>query len=494
MLAVFVLYMVATVSIAWWYSRGPRTHKEFVLGGGRFGGTALALSERATGESAWLLLGLTGHAYGEGLSTIWVALGCVIGILFIWMVMAGRLRQQTEETGAMTVSSLLARRFPGAERPIGLLSALIVIFFFLLYISAQFSGSGKVLQETFGLDPFWGIVIASVVVTVYCGLGGFIAVVVTDVFQAILMIFTLVAFPVIAVFVAATHDLQIIGALREAGPGYLSLTRGMTGSSAVILVLSGLSWALGYTGQPQLLTRMMAIRNEADVKRAISVAAVWTLLAYTGAILIGVLGVAFVRGGLLGGASTALAADAEKILPAMVVTLVNPILAGVLLSGVVSAMMSTASSEVTVSSASFTEDVFSNLRKKAASPKGMLYLNQAATLAVGAVAIVLALTMRDTVYSLVSYAWSGIGSSFGPALILLLFWKRLSRAGVYASLVTGTVATVVWKNLFEQPTGVSERLASYVLSFAMAVLFSLLFPEKRPAGGEPSAAAARQAG
>jgi sodium/proline symporter len=317
---------------------------------------------------------------------------------------------------------------------------------------------------------------------------------VTDVFQAILMIFTLVAFPVIAVFVAATHDLQIIGALREAGPGYLSLTRGMTGSSAVILVLSGLSWALGYTGQPQLLTRMMAIRNEADVKRAISVAAVWTLLAYTGAILIGVLGVAFVRGGLLGGASTALAADAEKILPAMVVTLVNPILAGVLLSGVVSAMMSTASSEVTVSSASFTEDVFSNLRKKAASPKGMLYLNQAATLAVGAVAIVLALTMRDTVYSLVSYAWSGIGSSFGPALILLLFWKRLSRAGVYASLVTGTVATVVWKNLFEQPTGVSERLASYVLSFAMAVLFSLLFPEKRPAGGEPSAAAARQAG
>ncbi|MCL4808500.1 MAG: sodium/proline symporter, partial [Thermoanaerobaculia bacterium] len=140
MLAVFVLYMVATVSIAWWYSRGPRTHKEFVLGGGRFGGTALALSERATGESAWLLLGLTGHAYAEGLSTIWVALGCVLGILFIWMVMAGRLRQATEDSGAMTVSSLLARRFPGSEKSIGMLSAVILIFFFLLYIAAQFSG------------------------------------------------------------------------------------------------------------------------------------------------------------------------------------------------------------------------------------------------------------------------------------------------------------------------------------------------------------------
>lgn len=482
MLAVFVLYMVATVSLAWWYSRGARTHQEFVLGGGRFGGTALALSERATGESAWLLLGLTGHAYAEGLSTIWVALGCVLGILFIWMVMAGRLRQATEDSGAMTVSSLLARRFPGSEKSIGMLSAVILVFFFLLYIAAQFSGSGKVLQETFGLDPFWGIVIASVVVTVYCGMGGFIAVVVTDVLQALLMIFTLVAFPVIALFVAASHDVSVAAALREAGPSYLSLTRGLTGSSAVILVLSGLSWALGYTGQPQLLTRMMAIRHEGEVKRAISVATVWTLLAYTGAILIGVLGVPFVKGGLLGASASALAADAEKILPAMVVTLVSPILAGVLLSGVVSAMMSTASSEVTVSSASFTEDIFTNLRKKATSPKGMLYLNQAVTVAVGAVAIVLALTMRDTVYSLVSYAWSGIGSSFGPALVLLLFWKKLSRAGVFASLITGTVSTVVWKTFFEQPTGVSERLASYVISFGMAVLLSLLFPEKPAAG------------
>lgn len=385
----------------------------------------------------------------------------------------------------MTVSSLLARRFPGAEKPIALLSAGIVIFFFMLYIAAQFSGSGKVLQETFGLDPLWGILIASVVVTIYCGLGGFIAVVVTDVFQAILMIFTLVAFPVIALVMAGERGLDLAAAFAAAGPQYLSLTGGKTGAAAAILVLSGLSWALGYTGQPQLLTRMMAIRSEKDVKTAVRVATVWTLFAYAGAILIGMIGVAFVRGGIVGGGVEKLA-DAEKILPAMVTTLVAPILAGVLLSGVISAMMSTASSEVTVSSASFSEDVVANLRRKAATPKGMLALNQAATVAVGAIAIVLALTMRDTVYSLVSYAWSGIGSSFGPALMLLLFWKKLSRAGVFASLVTGTVATVVWKTFLEAPTGVSERLASYLIALAMAVLFSLLFPEKRaeaaPAG------------
>ena len=485
MIAVFVLYMVATVSLAFWYSRGARSHREFVLGGGRFGGTALALSERATGESAWLLLGLTGHAYADGLSTIWVALGCVTGILFIWIVMARRLRDETERTGAMTVSSLLARRFPGSEKPIALLSAGIVIFFFMLYIAAQFSGSGKVLQETFGLDPLWGILIASVVVTIYCGLGGFIAVVVTDVFQAILMIFTLVAFPVIALVIAGERGLDLAAAFAAAGPEYLSLTGGKSGAAAAILVLSGLSWALGYTGQPQLLTRMMAIRSGKDVKTAVRVATVWTLFAYVGAILIGMLGVAFVRGGIVGGGVERLA-DAEKILPAMVTMLVAPILAGVLLSGVISAMMSTAASEVTVSSASFSEDVVGSLRRASMTPKGKLYLNQVATLAVGAIAIVLALTMRDTVYSLVSYAWSGIGSSFGPALMLLLFWKRLSRAGVFASLVTGTVATVVWKTFLEAPTGVSERLASYLIALAMAVLFSLLFPEKRaeaaPAG------------
>jgi len=479
MIAVFIAYLVFTMGIAWWYSRGGKTHEGFVLGQKKFSGTALALSERATGESAWLLLGLTGHAYSEGLSAMWVALGCVIGIIFIWFVMAGRLHDETERTGSLTISSLIAKKIPGSERSIAMLSAMIVVFFFVFYIAAQFSGAGKVLNKTFGFDPFWGIIISSVVVTFYCVMGGFIAVVVTDVFQSILMIFTLVVFPIIAVLVAGSHDIHLIQSIQEAGPDYLSLTRGMSGSAAVILVLSGLSWALGYTGQPQLLTRMMAIRDHRGVHTAKWVATVWTLLAYIGAILIGLFGIAFVHGGLLGPDVSKISQDAEKILPVMVVALVNPLLAGVLLSGVISAMMSTASSELTVSSASITEDIYSNFRKKQDSPKKLLYLNQGMTLIVGAVAIVLAFTMQDTVYGLVSYAWSGIGSSFGPALLLLLFWKRFSRAGIFASLISGTVSTVIWKNFFEAQTGISERLASFIFSFLMAVLFSLMIPEKK---------------
>lgn len=479
MLIVFILYLVLTIFIAWWYSRGGKTTEGFVLGRKRFGGTALALSERATGESAWLLLGLTGHAYAEGISTIWVALGCITGILFIWFVMAGRLQKKTEETGAMTISGLIARSFPGSEKKIGLMSAAIVVMFFLFYIAAQFSGSGKVLHKTFGLDPFWGIIIGSVVVTMYCMMGGFIAVVVTDIFQSVLMIITLVVFPVIALFIASRYNINLMEAIEQADPVHLSLTQGKTGHTAVLLILSGLSWALGYTGQPQLLTRMMAIRNQREVKTARNVAMIWTFLAYTGAILIGLFGIGFVSSGYLAGEVQPLEEDAEKILPLMVMMFVHPILAGFLLSGVISAMMSTASAELTVSSASITEDIFSRFRSwVASSDRRKLIVNQIVTMLVGVVAIVLAITMSETVYGLVSYAWSGIGSSFGPVLLLLLFWKRFSRAGVYASLITGTVSTVIWKHFLEPSTGVSERLTSFIAAFVMAVLFSTIFPEK----------------
>jgi sodium/proline symporter len=224
---------------------------------------------------------------------------------------------------------------------------------------------------------------------------------------------------------------------------------------------------------------MMAIRNQREVKSARNVAMVWTILAYTGAVLIGLFGIGFLNSGFFAADASKLTEDAEKILPVMVVLFVNPILAGVLLSGVISAMMSTASSELTVSSASITEDILGKMGKMPQDNRKKLVVNQLMTLAVGVVAIILALTMTETVYGLVSYAWSGIGSSFGPALLLLLFWKKVSRAGIYASLVTGTVATVLWKQLLEPSTGISERLASFVIAFLLAVLFSLWFPEKK---------------
>jgi len=478
MIAVFIAYIVILIGIVAYSARRSKTNVDFVLGGKKISGFSLALSERATGESAWLLLGLTGHAYAEGLAAIWVALGCVTGIFFLWIFMAEPLQKLTEKTGALTVPGLFSAKFKGTQRSFGILSSLIIIFFFVLYIAAQFSGAGKIFNDTFSINPFWGMVIGSSLVTLYTMLGGFITVVATDAFQAVLMVITCVVLPIVALGIAAANSINISEAIANASytvPLNIESVKQATGG---LLILNGLSWAFGYTGQPQLLTRMMAMRNKKETQQSRWLAIIWTLLAYTGAFMIGIIGYRLVQAGLFGDAASSVASDAEKIMPLMVMTLLNPILAGILLSGAVSAMMSTASSQLMVVSSSMTEDFYLHVAKKKISERRMLSLNKILTLAVGVVGFVLAITMEDTVYGLVSYAWSGIGASFGPAIILLLFWKKLSRAGVFAGLITGTVSAVIWKTWLVDITGVSERLASYLLAFSLAVIFSLILPEQ----------------
>jgi sodium/proline symporter len=482
MIVIFILYLAILLAITAFTARMSKSSSDFISGGKRIGGVAMALSERATGESAWLILGLTGEAFLIGIQAVWFALGCVIGILFIWFVMGNRLRQEAESSGALTVTSMIARKFPGAEKAIGMISSLIIIFFLLFYITAQFYGGGKVLFDTFGIPQTWGIVIGSLVVVAYCMLGGFITVVATDVFQAVLMIVSLIVMPLILLFIISANHLPVGASLQQAGAHYLSATGGKTGMAAVLLVVSGMSWALGYTGQPQLLTRMMLIRNERDYGRAKWVAGSWTLFAYAGALLIGFLGMVFVKGGLVGADAVSRLSAAgghELVFPVLVNTFMPLVIAGFLLSGAVSAMMSTASAEIILCSSAITEDLHGNFAKKRMARNKALWFNRFVTLLVGLAAFFLALNPGDSIFKMVSYAWSGIGSSFGPALLLVLFWKRVSRAGVIASLLSGTIGTIVWKEFFEKPTAVSERLTSFLFAFAMAVLFSLLFPEKR---------------
>jgi len=487
MIAVFIAYLVILIGIVAWSARRSKTNNDFVLGGNKISGFSLALSERATGESAWLLLGLTGLAYSEGMAAIWVAIGCVSGILFLWTFLAEPLQKLTEQSGALTVPGLFSKRFIGTNRSFGILSSLIIIFFFILYIAAQFSGAGKIFNDTFNIDPFWGMVIGSLLVTVYTMLGGFITVVATDAFQAILMVVTCVVLPIIALQIAATYNISIAETIQQASYTVQLNAGTVKQASGWLMILNGLSWAFGYTGQPQLLVRMMAMRSKKETRQSRWVAVLWTFLAYIGAFMIGIVGYKLVQAGALGDAAAIVATDSEKIMPVMVMTLLNPILAGILLSGAVSAMMSTASSQLMVVSSSMTEDFYVHVAKRKLEEKRMLLLNKILTLVVGLVGFLLAITMEDTVYGLVSYAWSGIGASFGPAIVLLIFWKKLSRAGVFASLLTGTLSAVIWKTWLLEPTGISERLASYLLAFTMAVVFSYLFPEASPSpskGGE----------
>lgn len=475
MTIIFILYLVLLIVIVAFSARRSKTNADFVIGGNQLSGYSLALSERATGESAWLLLGLTGHAFAEGMASVWVALGCVLGVFFIWYFMAHPIRRYTAKHGAMTVPGLFMKRFPGNDRAISLLTSLIVVFFFMLYIASQFAGAGKIFNNTFNIDPFWGMVLGAGLVTVYTMLGGFITVVATDAFQAILMVITCVVLPIVAYVVIVQNGIDLT-LLTRLPSEYLE--HGGKSMFSFLLILNGLSWAFGYSGQPQLLTRLMALRSERETREGRRVAVIWTTLSYGGAFAIGLLGYVLAKNGLLGGVMEVLLNDAEKIMPTMVIVLLNPLLAGILLSGAVSAMMSSASSQLMVASTAIGEDVINSYSKKEMVQDRKLLLNKMLILIVGACAFIFAISLEETVYSLVSYAWSGIGSSFGPAVILLLFWKRFSLAGFYGSMIGGTVSSIVWKTLLSGSSGVSERLSSFIIAFALAVICSLLWPTK----------------
>ncbi len=217
MTVVFISYLVLLIIIVAYSARLSKTNEDFVLGGKKLSGYSLALSERATGESAWLLLGLTGHAYAEGMASVWVAIGCVTGVLVIWFFLSGPIQRYTDRSRALTVPQLFIKRFPGNDRKISMVTSLIIIFFFMLYIASQFSGAGKIFNNTFGIDPFWGMVLGAGLVTVYTMLGGFITVVATDAFQAVLMVITSVVLPVVALYVASAHGVDLSGMAHSHG-------------------------------------------------------------------------------------------------------------------------------------------------------------------------------------------------------------------------------------------------------------------------------------
>ncbi|MGQ1786646.1 MULTISPECIES: sodium/proline symporter [unclassified Saccharicrinis] len=474
MTLVFILYLILLIGIVAWSSNKSKTNTDFVIGGNKLSGYSLALSERATGESAWLLLGLTGHAYAEGITSVWVAIGCMLGIFFLWIFMANPLQRVQQKYGAVTVSALFVNKFPKHTRPITIVTSTVIIFFFMLYIASQFSGAGKIFNNTFGIDPLWGMILGSLLVTFYTMLGGFITVVATDAFQAILMVVTCVVLPIIAYFVAVNNGIDL-SSIVSTVPDEIGNADHKSVFS-FLLILNGLSWSVGYTGQPQLLTRLMALRNDRETKQARVVAVIWTMLAYVGAFAIGLIGYKLVQSGVLGDVALTLALDAEKIMPTLVMLLLNPLLAGVLLSGAVSAMMSTASSQLMVASTAVSEDLIESSRKHHFSEKRKLQINKILIVVVGLFAFALAILMKETVYGLVSYAWSGIGASFGPAILLLLFWRRFSVAGLYGSLLGGSISTIIWKTWLADITGISERLVSYLVAFSLAVILSYLIP------------------
>ena len=469
----FVLYLVLILGIGIYFARKKMSQADFHLGGKKIPGWALALSERATGESAWCLLGLTGFAFAAGLSSVWIAVGCVVGISVSWLWLAKEFRRERDKYDTLTLPDYLATKYARQDKFIRWFSSIIIIFFFVLYVAAQFSGGGKTLNITFGIPVTWGIIISAVVVILYAMAGGFFSVVWTDVLQAILMIVTLVVTPIVALIFIGRGNLSIASALSAAGGGLDSWTGGAVGFAAGTLIFNNFSWFFGYLGgQPQLDARWMAMRSDRDVKVGAAIAITWTVLAYAGAITLGIAAITLFGTGAV--------SDPEQILPFMLLKLMPPWLAGILLAGAVAAMMSTADSQLLIATSSISEDIIHKSLRRNLDDRKLVFISRIVILVVGLIALVMAFTSKSLIYTVVGWAWAGIGCSFAPAVILSFFWKRFSGPGVIASLVSGFMTTVVWMT-----TGLdavfTARAATFIVASVCAVVVTLMF---RQSAGE----------
>jgi sodium/proline symporter len=475
----FVVYLATILvvgTIAW---RRTQSQAGFILGDRKLGPWVIAFSERASGESAWLLVGLPGAALALGFIELWTAIGCTTGILVSWTFVAPRLREYVGRTDSLTLPDFFRQRYPETHEAIRIVASLVITFFFVFYVASQFTAAGKVLDTTFGellgtlqgalqgigldLDTTTiGMLIGALIVMFYTAMGGFVAVAWTDLVQGIIMVFTCVVLPITAWIKLGGND-ELLPRLVEHSTA-LSLTGGMSGFEATLAVIGGLSWGLGYMGQPHLLMRYMAIRSTAEIRTSRLIAIWWAVPAFWGAFMIGIVGLAAFGVDHF--------EDPERLMPFLAQTVMPGWLAGIMISGAIAAMMSTADSQLLVTTSTLSEDIWHKLLKRDSSPESLARFSRVATLVVGLIAFVLAITTSDLVFSMVSFAWSGLSAAFGPALLLTLWWKRCTGAGVLAGMIGGTVSVVAWRYLGGNDL-VSERVAGFAIALILVVLFSL---------------------
>ncbi len=462
----FLLYLLVILIVGFIMYRRNKSHHDFIIGGRAVNPWVVAFSERASGESAWLLLGLPGLGYVAGYIGMWDAIGCVVGIIVYWLVIAERLRTQSELSDSITLPDFFASRFGALSKPIRLTATLIIIFFFTFYLSAQFNGAGKVLNVTFGIPNFIGILIGSVVIIFYTMMGGFLAVAWTDLIQGIIMISALVVLPLVGFIEIMEQHHSLNAALASTGTNFADVTGGATGWAAFAVIISGLSWGLGYMGQPHLLMRFMSINHAGNIKISRRIAYVWAIPGFTGALMIGLVGLVYYGNGAFD--------DVESVMPRLANDLLPAWLAGIFISGAIAAMMSTADSQLLVITSSFIEDIYhKTMGNDSVSERRLLFLSRVITIGVGMLGFLISMTSSKLVFAMVSYAWAGLGSSFGPALLLTLWWKRTTGKGILAGMLTGTIVTVVWTSLPALDAMISARFVSWAAAFLAVFFFSM---------------------
>ncbi|HSG68119.1 MAG TPA: sodium/proline symporter [Bacteroidales bacterium] len=481
MLAVMVAYLGILILWGLYQGRKVKTDADYAIAGRNLPGWAAALSERATGESSWALLGLPGAAYATGLTEVWTAIGCVAGIITAWALLAWRLRDEAEKYGANTFTEYISKRHSDTGKWIRLIGSSTIVFFFFLYVGAQFLGGGKTLNTMFSIDRDLAMIITAAVIVPYTIYGGFRSVVYTDVIQAIVMIVTLVVGPIVGIIYISNHPelfaSSIPSALSLAGPQYNSMIQATSGFSIGIVIAGGFSWFFGYLGgQPQLTMRFMAIRNKAQAKKARNIGIAWTILAYLGALAIGWIGIAiFGPDGLT---------DRETVMPAVLLEIFPPAIAAILITGAIAAMISTADSLLILSATELSENIIKPSFKRG-KVKNDLVMSRAVTALLAELALITAyIVPSDLIFDLVGWVWAGVGANFSVVILLTLFWKRYHGRAAILTIISGFAFTVFWvtSGLDEQ---ITARIMTFIVAGIVAVSSTYLVPKANGLKNQP---------
>lgn len=465
-LTLYFVLMLAIGLYAWW--RTANTSEGFLLAGRDLSPAVTALSAGASDMSGWLLLGLPGALYLTGLPAAWIAIGLVFGAWANWVLVAPRLRAQSEARGnALTIPEFLANRFPESALALRVTSAVVIVVFFAVYTASGLVGGGKLfetalaalLPEGTGFTPYTlGIWITALVVLAYVALGGFLAVSLTDVVQGAIMFVALVAMPLVVMFGPSGDGGASIAAVQV--PGFLSLTQGLT----VLGIVSAVTWGLGYFGQPHIVVRFMAIKRVEDMPVARRIGMSWMVVCLLGAIGVGIAGRAYAqRNGVA-------VEDPETIFIILAGLLFHPLITGFLFAALLAAIMSTVSSQLLVASSSLTEDFYRLFLRKEASEREAVNASRVFIALVSLAAVAIASDPDSQVLGLVAHAWAGFGAAFGPLMLLALMWDRMTGAGAVAGLVTGAAVVALWIALgWDQALpGLDEGLYEIVPGFVAA--------------------------
>ena len=482
-----ILYLGIVIAVGLRFSKRNKSADDFYLGGRKLGPLVTAMSAEASDMSSWLLMGLPGVAYFFGIAeAAWTAIGLAIGTWVNWLIVAKKIRRYTHKTNSITLPEFFANRYRDKSKLLLLISAVIIVVFFIPYTASGFVACGKLFSTLFGVDYLPAMIISSLVIVAYTALGGFLAASTTDFIQSIVMSVALVIVLGFGISVAGGFPAVIENA-REL-TGYLSLTAthnvhtGQVGSYNALTIASTLAWGLGYFGMPHILLRFMAINDDKKLRLSRRVATVWVVISLTVAVLIGIIGYSMSLNNTIPMFESKSAAESIIVAISSVLSeygILFAFIAGIILAGILASTMSTADSQLLAASSSVSHNIVTGVFGKKSSPKTSLLIARITVLAIAVIGIFLASNPNSSVFDIVSFAWAGFGATFGPVVLFALFWKRSNRYGALAGMISGGVMVFVWKYLIAPMGGILaiyELLPAFIIACIAIVVVSLLTP------------------